>query len=158
MTAAHLARRFFGSLRPGGPSAVDEAWARSHLLAGEQSIWDRLSNPDRRHAVGVAHDVVRRLGADATRPVLAAALLHDSGKVASGLGTFARVGATLLGPRRARGRAAEYLRHPEHGARFLRDAGSDDLTIAWAAEHHQPRERWSLAPYLADALKAADDD
>jgi hypothetical protein len=154
----HLARRFVGSLRPGGPSPADEAWARSHLLPGEVVLWSQLSDPDRRHAAGVARDVVDRLGADATRPVVAAALLHDSGKVVSGLGTFARVGATLVGRARARGRMADYLRHPEHGARLLREAGSDPLTVTWAAEHHLPPAQWTLDHRLADALKAADDD
>jgi hypothetical protein len=158
VSAAHLVRRFFGSLRPGGPGAADEAWARSQLLPGEVALWARLSNPDRRHAVGVARDVVARLGRDATRPVVAAALLHDAGKVLSGLGTFARVGATLLGRARARGRAADYLRHPELGADLLREAGSDPLTVAWASEHHLPPDRWTLDRPLADALKAADDD
>jgi hypothetical protein len=156
--AGHLARRFFGSLRPGGPGAADEAWARSHLLPGEVALWAQLSDADRRHAIGVARDVVARLGPDATRPVVAAALLHDAGKVVSGLGTFARVGATLLGRARARGRAADYLRHPEHGARLLGEAGSDPLTVAWASEHHLPPDHWTLARSLADALKAADDD
>ena len=34
----HLARRFFGSLRPGGPPADDETWARSHLRPGEVEL------------------------------------------------------------------------------------------------------------------------
>src|SRR3954467_4558474 len=37
------------------------------------------------------------LGSRADRPVLAAALLHDMGKTACGLGTFGRVVATLAG-------------------------------------------------------------
>lgn len=161
----HLARRFAGSLSPRPPSATDEGWARSHLGAGERAIWDRLSNPDRRHAVGVARDVVARLGADATRPVVAAALLHDSGKIDSGLGTFARVGATLWAGVRGRERAAvggsrvaRYLRHDELGAAALAAAGADPLTVAWTREHHLPRHAWTLDPTVADALKAADDD
>jgi hypothetical protein len=154
----HLARRFFGSLRRGGPSALDEAWARSQLLAGEVEVWARLSGADRRHAVGVAREVARTHDA---RPVLAAALLHDAGKVVSDLGTFARVGATVVGLVRGRevgGRVGDYLRHPQLGAELLREAGSDPLTVAWTAEHHLPPDRWSLAPDIAFALKAADDD
>ena len=75
----HLARRFFGSLRPGGPSSEDTGWAERHLLPGEVELWRRLSNPDRRHLVGVARGAVERLG-DPDRPVVAAALLHDVGK------------------------------------------------------------------------------
>jgi hypothetical protein len=155
----HLARRFFGSLRPGGPAAVDEAWARSHLLAGEQELWARMSGADRRHAAGVAREVARSFP---DRPVVAAALLHDSGKVVSALGPFARVGATVIGAAVGRdrpgGRVGRYLRHPQLGAALLAEAGSDPLTVAWAAEHHLPPVGWTLPPELARALSAADDD
>jgi hypothetical protein len=164
-TLAHLARRFAGSLRPGGPSAPDEAWARSHLLAGEVALWERMSGADRRHSAGVARAVVAELGERATRPVVAAALLHDVGKVDAGLGTFARVGATVAGAvagqgRRSRwdGRVGRYLAHDRIGARLLQEAGSDALTVAWAREHHLAPHRWTLDRRLADALKAADDD
>lgn len=154
---AHLARRFVGSLRPGGPAPGDDAWAESHLLPGEVALWRRMSGADRRHAVGVARRV-----ASHERPVVAAALLHDSGKVVSGLGTFARVGATVLGTavdrRRVGGRMGDYLRHDELGADLLAEAGSDPFTVAWAREHHLPAERWTVDRRLGEALKAADDD
>jgi len=123
-----------------------------------------MSGPDRRHAVGVAAAVASVLGADATRPVLAAALLHDVGKIDAGLGTLARVPATLLGlASRTRfvtgsGRVARYLRHDVIGGRMLEDAGSDPITSAWAAEHHLPSDRWTLPRPIADVLKAADGD
>ena len=60
----HLALRYFDSLRPGGPSAVDEAWAESFLVPGEVDLWRRLSDSDRRHLVKVARDVVGVLGDD----------------------------------------------------------------------------------------------
>lgn len=155
----HLARRFLGSLRPGGPSAADESWARAQLLPGERAVWDRMSGADRRHAAGVAREVAGMV--DANRPVLAAALLHDSGKVVSGLGTFARVWATVVGAVRGRdvgGRVGDYLRHPRLGADLLREAGSDPLTVAWTEQHHLPPDRWTIPPELAFALKSADDD
>jgi hypothetical protein len=141
------------------------------LLPGEHELWRRMSRADRRHAAGVARRVERALGAEATRPVLAAALLHDVGKVASGLGTYGRVVATLagaaagrdsaLGWSKARGvtrRVGLYLRHPELGAEMLGLAGSDTLTVTWAREHHLPEDRWTLPAPVAHALKAADDD
>jgi hypothetical protein len=161
----HLARRFVGSLWPGGPSAGDSHWARSWLVPGEVGLWARMSGPDRRHAVGVARRTAAELGAGATRPVLAAALLHDVGKVDAGFGTFRRtavtaaalvVGRERLG--RGDGRVARYLRHDAIGADLLRDAGSDDLTVTWAREHHLPPGRWTLPAAVANALKAADDD
>jgi hypothetical protein len=144
----HLAGRFFGSLRPGGPSPADEAWVWSLLLPGERALWGRMSGADRRHAVGVA----RRVPAELAVP----ALLHDVGKVESGLGTFRRVAATVVGPRTARFR--QYREHPSIGARLLREAGSADLTVRWAEEHHLPRARWTVPQGVGDILKAADDD
>lgn len=169
--ASHLVRRFLGSLWPGGPPAAEEAWVQDVLLPGELGLWGTLSGADRRHAVGVAHRVERALGHEATRAVLAAALLHDVGKVESGLGTYGRVIATLsakvAGPdmattwRRQRGFARKvglYLHHDRLGGDLLELAGSDPLTVAWAREHHQPEASWTVPRPLADALKAADDD
>ncbi len=167
----HLAKRFVGSLRPGGPSAADEAWVRDQLLPAEHDLWRSMSGADRRHAVGVANRVTRALGHEATRPVLAAALLHDVGKVEAGLGTYGRVIATLsakaAGPdmattwRRQRGVARKvglYLHHDRLGGDLLELAGSDPLTVAWAREHHLPEAEWSVAAPVGAALKAADDD
>lgn len=135
------------------------------LTEGERALWRRMSGPDRRHAVGVARDVVRRLGpAVASPPVVAAALLHDVGKIDAGLGTLARVPATIAGlvarerAVRGEGRVSRYLRHDEIGARLLETAGSDRLTVAWAREHHLPPARWTVPAEVGAALKAADDD
>ena len=93
----HLVSRFFTSLWPGGPRAEGSAWAESQLLATEVPLWRSMSGPDRRHAVGVAQRVEVMLGDEASRPVLAAALLHDVGKTEAGIGTYGRVIATLSG-------------------------------------------------------------
>ena len=169
--SVHLVRRFFGSLSPRGPPREDETWVQETLLPGERELWARMSRADRRHAAGVARQVERFLGPGATRPVLAAALLHDVGKVASGLGTYGRVVATLAGAAAGREtaqvwskskgitrRVGLYLRHAELGAEMLEVAGSDPLTVVWAREHHLPPDRWTLPTRLATALKAADDD
>ena len=161
--SAHLVRRFFASIWPGGPPASSENWVLDSLLAGEVDLWRRMSGPDRRHALSVARRVDDRLGG-ADRPVLAAALLHDVGKVASGLGTLVRVLATLAGivggdrVRFSDGRIGRYLRHPQIGADLLDAAGSDELTVAWAAQHHLPAERWTVDQVVAEALHAPDDD
>ena len=73
----HLAKRFFGSLLPVGPRRPTTPWAAEQLLPGELDLWRTMSRADRRHAAGVARRVERALGDEATRPVLAAALLHD---------------------------------------------------------------------------------
>jgi len=171
---SHLTRRFFGSLRPGGPSAEGQHWAESLLVPKERAIWCALSGPDRRHSVDVARRVQLDLGPQATRPVLAAALLHDCGKLQSGLRTPGRVAATILGAtlvrtyedvsqwssstsswKRSVGR---YRDHPEGGGQMLTEAGSDSLTAAWAREHHLPRSSWTIDLVIAEALHRADDD
>ena len=152
---AHLAKRFVGSLSPASPSAADRAWVQEVLLPGELEVWRRMSNPDQRHAAGVARRVAVT---HSEREVLAAALLHDSGKIVSGLGTIGRVAATLLGRDRVKGRMAEYLRHDLLGAELLERAGSDPLTVAWAREHHLPPERWTVPSEVGQVLTAADDD
>ncbi len=162
----HLARRFFTSLRSTPPPAADDAWARSQLLPGESAIWARLSGADRRHAIGVGRTTISLLGPTCDRPVIAAALLHDVGKVEARLGTVGRAAVTALAlvvgserlAQRAGGRPALYLRHSPIGAAMLADAGSDPLTVAWTLEHHLPPGEWTVPAALGAALKVADDD
>ena len=129
-----------------------------HLLPSEADLWTRLSDADRRHAVAVARGVMDRLG-EAERPVVVAALLHDVGKLASGLGTAGRVVATLvaaavrpttvaswskaLGFRR---RVADYLRHPEEGGAFsLRRAATRSLWPGRSNTTGRPTTgRWTI--------------
>jgi len=171
MKTLHLAKRFFGSLLPIGPSGADDEWARSNMLPGEIDLWTRMSAQDRRHAAGVARRTVQSLDDRADRPVIAAALLHDVGKVDSNLGTFFRVAATLSAAVAGREtaelwvrgtgvtrRIGLYLLHPSIGADLLGMAGSDDFTATWAREHHLPAELCSLDAGLANALRDADDD
>jgi hypothetical protein len=129
------------------------AFVAGLLRDGEMALWRRMSSADRRHSIAVA----RRVGAGSD-DVRAAALLHDVGKIEAGLGTFGRVAATIIGPGRARGRMAIYLRHDLIGSRLLADAGARDLVVAWAGEHHLPPERWTVPAEIGAALKAADDD
>lgn len=160
-------------LNPRGPGADDADWATSQMLPDELELWNQMSRADRRHAVGVARRVEAALGPDATRPVLAAALLHDVGKLDANLGVYGRVIATISGAvvrhdpdvirdwTRTRGftrRVGLYLQHPRLGGDMLALAGSDDLTVTWTRQHHLPPEEWTLPPELANALKEADDD
>ena len=167
----HLARRLFGSLRPGGPPDAERAWVEDVLSDAEYGLWTRMSGPDRRHSVQVAREVERRLGHEATPPVLAAALLHDVGKIDADLGTWGRVVATMsakvAGADTARlwtkstgftRRVGLYLHHPEIGADMLELAGSDPLTVSWAEEHHKPAEEWTIDPAIAAVLHDVDDD
>jgi hypothetical protein len=172
---AHLARRFVGSLRPGGPPVEDVTWARSVLTDPEWVLWCRLSNPDRRHSAAVARRVERALAdtpyaGDPRWP--AAALLHDVGKLDAGLGVLGRVGATLADAAAGHAMAEDwstrrgvtrrvglYLRHPELGATRVRVAGGREEVAAWAAAHHRPEPVAVGVPAdVAAVLVAADDD
>ncbi len=174
----HLTGRFFAALSPRGPVPADESWALDHLLDGERDLWRRMSGPDRRHAVGVARDTIRLLGPEEPgRDVVAAALLHDVGKVESSFGTFARVWVTFaalaVGRSRLlrwagdhagggrpswRARVGLYLTHDRLGAELLQRAGSQTLTVSWALEHHLAPGSWTVDATIGAALKAADGD
>lgn len=124
---AHLVRRFWTSLSRREPDAADLEWVLAHLLPGEADLWRRLSVQDRRHAIVVARRFVALAG-QPSRDEVAGALLHDVGKQASGLGTFARVLATLVGPRGAKFRT--YHDHEALGAAMATEAGSTSDTVA----------------------------
>jgi hypothetical protein len=185
----HLGVRFFGSLAPIGPRSSSEQWALDHLGPGERRLFAQMSGPDRRHAIGVARRALRLAAEDEQAAAsegngsalphafVAAALLHDVGKIEARLGTFGRVWATLaalaLGRRRVvewdaagadtgsgerRRRMARYLEHDRLGAELLEQAGSDELTVCWARQHHLPEARWTVDGRLGGYLKRADGD
>lgn len=126
-SVGHLVRRFVGSLSRRPPSAVDEIWVRTLLADGEWTLWQQMAVADRRHAVLVARRFADRRSA-ASRAEMAGALLHDIGKIDAGLGTVARVVATVVGPRTDRFR--RYHDHERIGADLLEAAGSNPVTVA----------------------------
>lgn len=169
----HLIKRFFATAVPRGPNAADDAWARGQMLSGEVALWERMGRADRRHAAGVARRVQVALGDDATRPVLAAALLHDVGKIEAGFGAYRRAVATLSAMAvrhdpdvirawtRTTGftrRVGLYLQHAKLGGDLLGMADSHPLTEAWARQHHRPEAEWTVPLDIGRALKDADDD
>lgn len=171
----HLAGRFFGALRPGGASSADREWVAGVLTPEELTLWRRLPAHDQRHTALVARRVEVALARSAyagdTR-WLACALLHDIGKVASGLSVPGRVLATLA-DRAARGRLSDweerrglarrlalYLRHGEIGADMIRLAGGREEVAEWAtAHHHRSRlDPLALPGPVVVALAEADPD
>lgn len=155
----HLAKRFAGSLLARPLTEGEREWVLFHLLPEEQELWKRMSTADQRHAYGVAKRVYKTLRNEVTRPVIAAALLHDIGKIASNLGTFGRSAATILANVGVpSSRVAQYRAHNEIGRTMLQGAGSDPLTSQWAYEHELPPQHWTLDQHIAEALHAADDD
>ncbi len=174
MKPLHLARRFVRALWPGPPRAQDVAWVESILEPNELALWRALPNHDRRYTVRVARQVEERLaGTEYAKQSqwLAAALLHDVGKLDAGLGVLGRTGATVMGAWTGSGRVerwagtmgfrrrvAWYLRHDERGADRIRAAGGRDEAARWAWAHHR-RDRWPASGVpvpVAEALEAAD--
>jgi hypothetical protein len=170
----HLARRFFRALWPGPPRARDVAWVEGILEPPELALWRQLPNHERRYSIRVAKNVVVRLGGTpyaGESPWLAAALLHDVGKLDARLGVIGRSLATVVGAVAGRARVerwasgagfrlrvANYLRHDEQGAERIRAAGGRDEAARWAFAHHH-RERWGASGVpvaVAEALEAAD--
>jgi hypothetical protein len=177
MTGAHplhLATRFFRALWPGSPRERDTAWVESLLEPGELALWRRLPNHDRRYSIRVAKNVEARLvGTEYAGQSrwLAAALLHDVGKLDAGLGVVGRSAATVIGAAAGsarverwasatgfRRRVAWHRQHDERGAERIRAAGGRDEAARWALAHHH-RDRWPASGVplpVADALEAAD--
>lgn len=156
----HLIRRFFSSLRPGGPSEASAQWAHSVLSAPERILFDEMAGYDRRHAIGVGR-LAGKVSGD--HLVARAALLHDVGKLDCRLGPVGRAGATLfkrvlpvtadrlarqwyarvlaaaggrLRPSRVIERFAAYWMHPWTGRLMLERTGADPTVAAWAEQHH----------------------
>jgi hypothetical protein len=174
--ALHLVRRFAGALRPGGPDPAEVEWVTTVLRPAEVDLWSQMPGHDRRHSLAVARRVERTLagGPYASDPRwLAAALLHDVGKLEAALCVPGRVGATLVaapaGHARARSwstragvrrRVGLYLCHPELGARRIRACGGHEEAAQWAGAHHHP-DQWpdlGIPPPVVEALHEADDD
>ncbi|MFZ4721227.1 MAG: HD domain-containing protein [Ilumatobacteraceae bacterium] len=128
----HLARRFRGSLSRAEPSVDAVAWVHALLLPTEHALWSRMAVQDRRHSIEVARRFTATRAA-ATPAEVAGALLHDVGKQVAALGTFARVAATVVGPRTERFR--QYHDHEALGAAMLREAGSDEATVELVLGH-----------------------
>jgi response regulator RpfG family c-di-GMP phosphodiesterase len=85
-----------------------------------------MKSYDQRHSIEVARRFTQMHPAF-TRDQVAAALLHDIGKVESELGVLGRVVATVVGPVGARFRL--YHDHESIGLDLCRSAGSSDETL-----------------------------
>lgn len=114
----HLARRFTGSL---GRRRPDPGFAARVLRPAELELWLRFDPADQRHSFIVAERLLAR-HPEAPDVEVAAALLHDVGKLDAGLGTMRRVGAALFA---ADDRTRRHRDHERLGAALLRSVGSD---------------------------------
>lgn len=150
MKTAHLVRRFVASVIARPTTATEEAWVTSVLEPAEFALWKLQPRYDRRHTLGVARRVDAQLGEESEPRWLAAALMHDVGKVEARIGITGRVLATLLmgavgRPRVVswverpgwRGRFGRYGDHGAIGARLVRAAGGREEVARWADVHHR---------------------
>jgi hypothetical protein len=120
----HLVKRAVNSFSNATPE-ISSAFS-SFLLPDELKLWSAMPGRDQSHSI----EVLKRflvLYPEATRAQGAAALLHDVGKVQSGLGWFGRIVAAVVGPRTKRFRL--YHLHEELGAEMLRGI-SEAETVA----------------------------
>lgn len=144
--AAHLVRRCvrwaIDSLPAARPSAPPVA-----LSPRETALWSAMRRQDRSHALRVLARF-DRLAPGARDEVRRGVLLHDVGKVASGVGLVGRIAATALGPLRPRWR--EYLDHERIGAEMLQRGGSSEATWQMVAGRGDPA--------LVEAFRKADDE
>ena len=143
---AHLAKRFLLSLVPSQVQEIERQWVYSILSQDESALWNSMMVQDRRHSVMVGRRFVK-LRPTSSQGEIAGALLHDVGKSVARLGTFARVLATLVGPRTSHFR--QYHDHESIGAEMLRSIGSDELAISMV--------EGSCEGELRQALNRADD-
>lgn len=172
----HLTRRFFASVFARSPSPEEVAWVANVLERGELEVWRHQPRYDRRHSLGVARRVDETLGPESEPRWLAAALMHDVGKVRCGLGIMGRVAATLVmgvvgrarvrswsGRAGLRGRFGRYADHGAIGGAMIRAAGGRDEVARWAEVHHRlrrddPSAGLDLSDSVVFALRDCDRD
>ncbi len=138
-------RAIWGRVRPAEQAAVIA------YLSPEQACLFRLMDRcDRRHCLDVFY-TLRDAGCR-DELLLRAALLHDVGKVGSGLTVWHRVAVVLLASirpawltclagdgRRWRRPFAVHMHHPELGARLVAAAGCRPEVVDLIRRHHDPR-------------------
>ena len=174
MNPVHLVGRFFSSLVPLPVRAGDRAWVASVLRPEELELWSLMTRADQRESVRVARRTEIALAgtehAGETR-WLAAALLHDVGKLDARFGPVRRALATtaagVLGPRMVESwvdrsgfirRCALYVFHDQLGADRVKMAGGRREAALWAEAHHRPAiwDATGIPSTVVVALAAAD--
>ncbi len=142
----HLVRRFFQSWSPRYPDSSETESLRSLMTDSEFALWASMAAADQRHSLKVVERFRLQLN-DASTAEIVGVALHDVGKVRSGLGTFGRVVATVIGPRTRR--FATYHDHERIGLEMLRECGSTREVLAVLEANARPE--------VLDAFRWADD-
>lgn len=142
----NAARRTLLGLRASW-AAPEDAWAESWLEDAERTLYRSMDPRDRRHAVEVARELLRRRPGAPAR-LVRAALLHDVGKARRPYVLVERIAAHLwpTHPRTPRDPLRPGLRgarqvqahHPHYGAEMIRRAGGDARVAELVERHHAP--------------------
>ena len=172
VSAAHLSIRFIRSL---SPSKVDNRVKErlfSQLNAEERVLFNQQARIDQEHSLRSVQWIYKNGYEHLHQDLVVAAALHDVGKSQSKLGVPGRVAATLIAAVYGLGRVhvwaakkrqgvvlqriAVYLAHPERGAQILQQAGSNQLVIAWARDHHKEEYDSNIDREIFKVLSGAD--
>lgn len=167
----HLIKRFVHSLTKLNKDDEAESILFSVLSEKERQLFEQQSTTDQKHGFRSSRRLVEIEGQGAHPDLVIAAALHDVGKTESQLGVLGRVVATCvatlcgLGRVHAWGdkrrgtmlnRISIYVTHPEIGAKMLEEAGSNELAITWARDHHKALEESAIEETLFATLSKAD--
>lgn len=118
----------------------DDLWAQTHLNPGEQLIYLGMDARDREHACRVTRHLLHDYP-DASPELVAAALLHDSGKSVRPYHVVERVLVGLIPNRIAHilppiGAIGIRAAHPELGAQLIARAGGRPRVAQLVVRHH----------------------
>jgi hypothetical protein len=137
----HLIKRYVWALSAKKPSSSDCVEV-GRVLGNELfGLWMTMPIHDQAHSIVVWRRYLQ-LRPSASQSEEAAVLLHDIGKIKSGLGIHARVCATILGPRTKRWRM--YSEHEVIGAAMLETLNADPLTVEIVRGEGQPEVQAAL--------------
>lgn len=150
---------------------IDDDLARQYLSPPLFALFGRLQRSEQAHSLNVLRSILAQ--GDAPPELVAAALLHDCGKVRwqlriwqKTLAVLVRKGAPTLFRRWCSGDARNFWarpfvvseHHPAWSGELLAEAGAPEAVV-WLGMHHaDPPEHWHGHPYenLLRRLQAAD--
>ncbi|WP_135228167.1 HD domain-containing protein [Deinococcus fonticola] len=118
----------------------DDFWAQTYLTPGEQRIYLGMDARDREHACRVTRHLLREQK-NPSPELIAAALLHDSGKSVRRYNIVERVLVGLIPNRIAHilppiGAIGIRAAHPELGAQLIAHAGGRPRVAQLVVRHH----------------------
>lgn len=166
--AAYRVQQFLAAVTAGQLSTADWALVARYLTPAQLALFKCLPENDQQHALAVARTLLDQGWKDTE--LIQAALLHDIGKMDSGLHLMYRVAIVLLRalwPAGLRWLAASdrgwrrpfhiHQHHPEIGARLAAEAGASPRVVELILHHQSPACGGADARELA-ALQAADEN